>query len=371
MKPIWIGVFLAICSLHPNSLRAQITDTSVCEIIASPAAFDGKTVRIKGTVVAGFDEFIIQGPGCNQPVNAIWLSYPEGTKGKAGPAAYVQVQLGRNNPAPAPSAMRTAVTLDKNKDFKEFDSLLSASAKSNGICLGCIRNRVTATLVGRLDGVKDAGAVWDNAGKFVSAGGFGNMNRYNARLVLQSVSDVSPQAIDYSKDASASGSAPQTGAKLAPPTPEQYKKAVAAFGGPGEDNGVYLGFGVANEAPKNDSAKGTHDSPDGLLFNCTIDPDRLKGDLETLAIAHLGSHIADVRSHQTEIANESAFASEYRAWQITTLATMMNRQKLLTLPGSYQVWNTAWAESDRPRMIDQGISRYLMDWAFLSIAPKP
>jgi len=30
-------------------------------------------------------------------------------------------------------------------------------------------------------------------------GGFGNLNRYNARLVLQSVSDVVTQEIDYSK----------------------------------------------------------------------------------------------------------------------------------------------------------------------------
>lgn len=370
MKTIWIGVFLVFCSIFAKPLPAQVTDTSVCEILANPVSFDGRIVRLKGTVVTGFDEFIIQGPSCNQLVNAIWLSYPEGTKGKAGPAAFVQLQLGRNNPVSVPSITRTAVNLDKNKDFKEFDSLLSASPKASGMCLGCIRNKVTATLVGRLDGMKDAGVVWDNTGKFVSANGFGNMNHYNARLVLQSVSDVSPQEIDYSKNAASNGSDLPAVTRPAPPTADQFKKAVAAFGGPGEDNGVDIGFGVANEVPKIDSAKGTHNSPDGLLFLCTFDSDRLKGDPLSRAMSHVGSHIADTRSGQQVVANESAFASELRAWQVTTLGSISSRQKNLTLPGSYQVWNSDWAEADRGKMIDEAISRYLTDWLGFGNAGK-
>jgi hypothetical protein len=299
-------------------------------------------------------------------VSAIWLSYPAGTKGKAGPATFVQLQLGRNNPAAVPSVTRTAVALDKNKDFKEFDSLLSTSAKASGMCLGCVRNKVAATLVGRLDGVKDAGVVRDSAGKFVSVNGFGNMNRYGARLVLQSISEVSPQEINYSQDAALNGSSWDGATRPDPPTADQAKRAAAAFGAPGEDNGVYLGFGVANEIPKNDSTKGEHDSPDGLLLSCTIDAERLKGDAETLAISHLGSHIADVRSTQAKTANESAFVSEYRAWQITILSAISNHQKVLTLPGGYQAFNSAWADADRTMRIDEAISRDLMDWASLS-----
>jgi hypothetical protein len=370
MKTIWIGVILVFCSLFAKALPAQVVDASVCDILANPVSFDGKIVRIKGTVVAGFDEFIIQGPGCNQLVNAIWLSYPEGTKGKAGPAAFVQLQLGRNNPASVPSVNRTAVNLDKNKDFKEFDSLLSASAKASGMCLGCVRNKVAATLVGRLDGMKDAGVVSDSAGKFLSANGFGNMNRYNARLVLQSVSDVSPQEIDYSKDAALSGSPIEGTTRPVAPTADQFKKAAAAFGGPGEDNGVYMGFGVANEVPKKDNAKGAHDSPDGLLINCTIDSERLKGDAESRAISHLGTHIADIRSDRADIASESAFLSELRAWQVTILGVILNHQKILTLPGSYWVWNSDRAEADRGKLADQTILRYLTDWVGLSDTVK-
>jgi hypothetical protein len=370
MKTMWIGVFFLLCSMFAKALPAQVVDASVCEILANPVSFDGKIVRIKGTVVAGFDEFIIQGSGCNQLVNAIWLSYPGGTKGKAGPAAFVQLQLGQNNPASVQPVIRAAVNLDKNKDFKEFDSLLSASAKASGMCLGCVRNKVAATLIGRLDGVKDAGVVWESTRKFVSANGFGNMNRYNARLVLQSVSDVSPQEIDYSKNAALNGGDLSGMARLAPPTVDQFKKALAAFGGPGEDNGVDIGFGVANEVPKSDSAKGTHNSPDGLLFICTFDMDRLKGDTLSRANSHVGSQIADTRSGQQDVASESAFVSEYRAWQVATLAAITSRQKALTLPGGYQAWNSDWPEADRGRMIDEAVSRYLTDWLGLGNISK-
>jgi len=93
------------------------------------------------------------------------------------------------------------VTLDKSKDFKQFDSLLAQKhEKGADMCLGCTRYAVTATLVGRLDSVADATLKRDGSGKIVGFGGFGNMNAYPARLVLESVSDVTPKEIDYSKN---------------------------------------------------------------------------------------------------------------------------------------------------------------------------
>ena len=73
-------------------------DTTVCDVVKNPQSFNGKMVRIKGTVVAGFDEFVIKdsGPDCGYQVNGIWLSYPQGTKGKAGPVAVVEVQPAHN-----------------------------------------------------------------------------------------------------------------------------------------------------------------------------------------------------------------------------------------------------------------------------------
>ncbi len=64
----------------------------------------------------------------------------------------VQLRLDKNSAA-ATIPNRAPVTLDKNKDFKQFDSLLATPYKSL-TCLGCMKYTVTATLTGRIDGSK-------------------------------------------------------------------------------------------------------------------------------------------------------------------------------------------------------------------------
>jgi hypothetical protein len=69
------GLILAFgCGLHAQGAAppAGPVDVNVCDVVKNPASFDGKMVRIKGTVVAGFDEFIIKDasyPNCGFPVN--------------------------------------------------------------------------------------------------------------------------------------------------------------------------------------------------------------------------------------------------------------------------------------------------------------
>jgi len=378
MREILRAVLFCFCYAISLPLSAQVVDASVCDILANPQTFDGKIVRVKGTVSAGFDEFVVRDTTCNQPISAIWLSYPEGTKGKAGPAAMLQLQLGHNNPAATPNPSRSPVKLDKSKDFKQFDSLLSTPYKSGGMCLGCTRYVVAATLVGRLDGVKDAGIVRDPAGKFIGANGFGNLNLYRARLVLQSVADVVPREIDYSKVSSVTkddsprdsgGGDPVAATHQAArafgadsSAGKQVERAAAAYGKQGEDNGVEVGFGTPNEVPKSDGPKGDTDSPDGLLLNCTFDMDRLKGEALGRAIAHVGTHIADLRD---QASSTGAYDLEYRAWQTTVLSAIAYQQKTLTAPGGYLVWNSAWPASDRNKMVDSGITSLLAEWVGL------
>jgi len=373
----WLIPILFFCSCNSVFLPAQVADVTTCDILANPQSFDGKIVRVKGTVSAGFDEFVLKDAACNQPINAIWLAYPEGTKGKAGPAAFVQLQLARNNPAATSNANRSPVKIDKNKEFKQFDSLLSTPYKSGGMCLGCTRYTVTATLVGRLDGVKEAGVTRDSAGKFVNANGFGNLNLYRARLVLQAVADVSPKEIDYSRASSATkddsaresaGGDPVAAAHQAArafgadsKAGKELERAAAAFGKEGEDNGVEVGFGTPNEVPKNDGSKGDKDSPDGVLFNCSFDMDRLKGDALARAIAHVGTHIADLRDSQPS----PVYDLEYRAWQTTVLGAVAFQQKTLTAPGGYLLWNSGWTAAERNKLMDEGITTFLTDWNVL------
>ncbi|HEY6141638.1 MAG TPA: hypothetical protein VI670_28085 [Thermoanaerobaculia bacterium] len=279
---------------------ADAVDTSGCDVLANPAAFDGKTIRLKAaSAVAGFDEFVIADAAC-KAAGAIWLSYPEGTKAKAGPAAFVRLQVAKNGPAVADAPKRPAVTLDRNGDFKKFDSLLATPYKSSTACLGCPRYVVTATLVGRLDGVSNAGT---------PALGFGNLNLYRARLVLQSVSAVEAHEIDYAA-AAMPGDSRRAGRAAA----DQLRRAVEAYGAEGEVNGVEVGFGVANAVPPDDGRKGTGNSPDGILFLTTFDMDRLGKQQLSYAMAHTGTHIADIRGGVTLKGIDDA---EARAWQST------------------------------------------------------
>ncbi|MGA2834911.1 MAG: hypothetical protein ABSE55_17760 [Terracidiphilus sp.] len=358
-------------------LCAQTVDTTVCNILDNPQSFNGKIVRIKGTVYAGFDQFVVKGADCGINVNKnIWLSYPEGTKAKAGPAVMVHLQPARNFAGDVPAVQRTAVELDKNnKDFKQFDSLLATPYKKGGMCLGCNRYEVTATLVGRVDTVANAAIPYDKSGKIIGFGGFGHMNAYSARLVLQSVSDVASTEVDYSKALADTKADVATGTgdtdsmatsrKLAAayaagnPQGEQLKRAVGAFGKENEKNGVVVGFGPANVAAAKDEGKGAVDSPDGLLFTVTFNKSRLEGDAETRALVFAGENIANLRNPLPQGAGAGIFDLENRAWVTVVLDSFASKQKTLTLPGGYLAMNAVWPPADINQKVEDAIESFL------------
>lgn len=377
------------CGLYAQA--AAPVDTTVCDVVKKPQAFDGKIVRIKGTVFAGLDEFAIKDstdPNCGYQVNAIWLDYPAGTKGKAGPAATLTVQPARNFAGKVNPPARTPVTLDKSKDFKQFDSLLAQKhEKGADMCLGCTRYEVTATLVGRLDGVADASLQRDASGKIVGFGGFGNMNAYPARLVLQSVSDVTPKEIDYSKNDeetkgtpagnlegqnfdvyAAIASAQSSVDKInAGPPKDAAQKAAAAFPKQGERaNGAYVSYGAGNEASPKDEELGKNDSPDGVLFNCTFNSDRLQGDSLTKAVMHMGVHIAELRNPAPGNEAAPAIVLESDAWVVTTVTSVFSGVKFLSMPGGYVVWDVNWAAADRNDKMASVLKDFLGNGAMLS-----
>lgn len=369
-----VALTLMSCLMAPSFLSAQVVDSTVCEILANPQSFDGKMVRIKGTVIAGFEEFAITGWGCNQTINSIWLAYPEGAKGKAGPAAFLRLQLGKNHPAAVANFSRTPVTLDDNKDFKDFDTLLSSPAKTSGLCLGCVKFTVTATLVGRLDGTKDTGLIRDGAGNVIGIGGFGQLNRYSARLVLQSVSDISSQEIDYANGAGAASNDAISGSLSFTPgasAADQVKRGADAFGAPGEYNGVSVDFGGANEIPKDDRGKSNMESPDGLIFQVIFDGDRLKGPAMDIALAHVGTHIADIRGAQSGIPKLPFYGAELRAWQTAVLSAAAAKIKSLTLPGGYLIYSRSWSSSELGKSANGGISEFLLTWAKITNPQQP
>ncbi len=380
------------CGLHAQAAApaAGTIDVNVCDVVKSPASFDGKMVRIKGTVVAGFDEFIIKDatdPNCGFQVNGIWLSYPQGSKAKSGPVAIVTAQPAHNFAGTFKAPTRTPVTLDKSKEFKQFDSLLSQPhQKGLDMCLGCARYAVTATFTGRLDTVADASIKRDASGKITGFGGFGNMNAYPARLVLQSVSDVAPKEVDYSKtDEITKGEGSLTpppgsggggfddpfaaAVRLASHVAagqmgDMAQKAAGVFPKSKEQNGVNVVFGEGNEVtPEGPGAK---DSPDGVLYNCVFNRDRLQGPSMVIALFHVGQHVADLRSPKPDSADAPFLINENDAWVVTSIAAIVGGQKYLTLPGGYLFWNSAWPAAQRDDNMEAALKDFLGNEALLS-----
>jgi len=225
-----------------------------------------------------------------------------------------------------------------------------------------------------LDGAKDTGLVRDSGGRVIGLSGFGNLNRYSARLVLQSVSEISSQEIDYGRGgvAGSDGTAPASGSFTpGSPTADQVKRGAEAFGAEGEDNGVSVDFRGANELPKDDTAKSSANSPDGLLFHVTFDGERLKGPAMQVALCHVGTHIADIRSTATGIQNLSLCGAEFRAWQTSVLNAVAVKVKTLTLPGGYMIYSRSWSDSDLGMNANRAISGFLANWASITNPPNP
>ncbi len=347
--------------------HAQTTDAKVCDIINHPAKYDGKVVRISGLIETNFDSFIMRGDTCS---SVLWLSYPAGTKAKSGPAALLTLQPAANA-AFAPLKQRPAVTLEHNKDFDTFDMLLSQKPKTPGICIGCVKNDVTATLVGRIDGTDNPGLQKDSSGKITALDGFGNMSLYPARMVIQSVSDVAPKEIDYSKTPKVSGDSTSSGGKDfvggarkagaafpkgSDPT-TAIEASLAALGAPGQDSGVTVDFGDLAGVPAGESMKAAKPEPEGILFTIRLDPDKLKGDAESIAIAHQGAEIVELRKPSVA----SGTVIENKAWQTALYVAIGLRLKTVTLPGGTVVWSDGWTQAERSQNAGQALSAYLDD----------
>jgi hypothetical protein len=378
MKRI-LGLALLAC-VAAGTAAAQAVDVNVCDVVKHPTNFDGKIVRIKGVVFSGLDSFIIKDASgdCGFPVDAIWLEYPQGTKAKSGPAEVVHIQPAHNFAGTVAAPTRAAVTLDaKSKEFKQFDSLLAQPHKSDAMCLGCARYEVAATLTGRLDAVADASLKHDGAGKITGFGGFGNLNQYPARLVLQSVTDITPKELDYAA-ADAAVKKQQSTQNLTPADPmESIKKLVdglhgtptepalqrlyAALPKKGEHNGVIIVKG--NTAEEKDEAQGKEDAPDGVLYTVSLNSDRLQGDAYARALVHAGQHISDARQPADAT---PPFILEYNAWSMTITAAVFGGQKTLTLSGGTLAWDLSWPPAERTDKMNEAINTYLNKFAAIN-----
>ena len=375
---------LAFACLTACSMHAQAVDTTVCDVLKNPASLDGKTVRIKGTVTASYDQFVISDGDCGLPVNGIWLDYPQGSKAKSGPLAVVILQPAHNFAGKVTAANRAAVTLTRDKAFKQFDSALSHEYHPEvGLCMGCFRNQVKATLTGRLDTVGDA-SIQRSGGKIVGLGGFGNVNAYPARLVIESVADVTSVPIDYSKvDAvikkagggpgqppmlsDAKSAAQKIISAMAPSQiTTQMQNDLGVYPKPGEQNGVVVAYTPANEYRPDEEAAAAQDSPGGVQYNCIFNKEKLQELAMSSALLHAAQHVQDIRTQTADNVIAPLAILENNAWAVSSTLAVSAAQKFYVLPGGYLMWNWAWPGTDRVNNMESALNDFLSKDQMLS-----
>jgi hypothetical protein len=140
-----------------------------------------------------------------------------------------------------------------------------------------------------------------------------------------------------------------------------FKRAANAYGKPNERNtGVVIVHTNGNEAAAKFEGKAAIDSPDGLLFTCTINENKLIGDAEARAVMFAGENVADLRNPMPEDVNSPFFDQEERSLVVTALDAFASGQKTLTLPGSYLVWNKAWPTEGISKKVDDSIEDFIL-----------
>ena len=190
---------LLTCTTPVNQEESEIAarqkpvDATVCAVLANPATFNNKIVRIRGQYTGNFEYSELSGDGCN---GALWFGY---AAGGGPPSLAVYVSAG-NMPGSEDSEGRrilpVPVKLLRDSRFERFEkAVLSVSSNQEVVPLegGVPEPRfVTATFIGRIDAVSTEVHEFlkKQAAEHRSSGlGFGQMGQFEAQFILQSVED--------------------------------------------------------------------------------------------------------------------------------------------------------------------------------------
>jgi hypothetical protein len=174
------------------SLVQKPVETTVCEITENPSTFNNKLVRLRGHVSVNFEYSTIEGEGCS---DGLWFAYGDGSW-PPGLAAHVAggAQPGAED-ANGEYVPPISVKLIRNSNFSEFQRMMATAVKADSRAeksspKDYVSHRVTATFVGRIDGVSpEIHAFHLKRSPMGKADylGFGQMGLYDAQLVVRSV----------------------------------------------------------------------------------------------------------------------------------------------------------------------------------------
>jgi hypothetical protein len=202
-----ISVLALLCPVFSMSVLAADDPISItlCQIVRNPEQFDGKMVRVRATVVTGFEASILNDNTCGSDAS-VWFSYGDDRHTPSAATEYALISSLPDIKYPEslhwrPVEVRPLITVKADSEFKRFDSYLSKQFKPKGrnLCISCPLYSVTATFTGRLDFADHRLRAFRNRdGKVIGAGGngFGHLGAWDVRLVMESVSDVLATKID-------------------------------------------------------------------------------------------------------------------------------------------------------------------------------
>jgi hypothetical protein len=176
----------------PGTVQQKPVETTVCEIAENPSAFNNKLVRVRGHVSVNFEYSTIEGDGCS---DAIWFAYGD----DSGPTGLVATVMGGARPGAEDADGKlippVRVKLIRNSNFSKFQRMMAAAVKADDLAMKSrkdelVTHRVTATFVGRVDGVSPEIHAYhlkrsplDKADYL----GFGQTGLFDAQLVVKSV----------------------------------------------------------------------------------------------------------------------------------------------------------------------------------------
>jgi hypothetical protein len=151
--------------------------TTVCELVKSPASFNGKIITLREPIQIAFENFGLAASDCiEKKIDYLWLEYGRGPKRQ--PTTWCCGDM----------VPRDRLALMQNAEFHRFHHYITTVKKAKA-CYDCYLYRVTATLTGKFD------AVEPRAGTLC---GFGHLGAACGRLVIAAVSDVVADPVDPS-----------------------------------------------------------------------------------------------------------------------------------------------------------------------------
>lgn len=170
-------LFLPLFLLHAGTGAESPVSTSLCELVKSPASFNGKLLTVRAPVQIGFESFGLSVSGCGDSrINYVWLEYGR------GPAKQPTIWCCGD------MVPRDVLPLEQTAEFRRFHRLLTAQKKSKD-CANCYLYDVTATITGRFDAVETQACPGDAKSRCCS-NGFGHFGMACGRIVIQSVAGV-------------------------------------------------------------------------------------------------------------------------------------------------------------------------------------